>query len=66
MWEGIAGIIVTSDALEGTPYARQGRKETQQARVGRIAHIGIVPARYNKTKKDFNILPAVSLATYNL
>jgi hypothetical protein len=52
----VAGIVVSSYALECSPYARKGTEETQKAGIGGIALSGITPGVGIEAEEELNIL----------
>jgi hypothetical protein len=52
----IPRVVVTSDALQGTPYRRQSGEEAQKTRVRRVALHRIVPTIRVQTEEELNVL----------
>ena len=61
MWKRIPGIIVTPQTLQASPDSGEGRKETKQPGVRRVALARIIPLIGVKTEEQLDILVMVSL-----
>jgi hypothetical protein len=56
MRKNISGIIVSTYALERTPYTGKSGKEAQQAGMGRVASRRVAPFVAVEAKEQFDIL----------
>jgi hypothetical protein len=56
MWEHVSSVIVTTNALQRTPYAGQSCEESEKPGVGRSARRSILPAVDIQAKEEFKVL----------
>jgi hypothetical protein len=56
MREGIPGIGVSTNALEGSPYRWQGAEESQESRMRGVALHWIGPVRSVQAKEQLDVL----------
>ena len=61
MGKGRPSIVVSTKALQGTPYPRECCEKSQETRVPRVALGRISPVIRIKAKEKLNILGVVSL-----
>jgi hypothetical protein len=54
--EHVPRVVVTPDALQGTPDGRQGGKEAHKARMVRVAMVWVVPAVGIEAEEQVDIL----------
>ena len=59
MREYVPSVPITPDALEGSPYTGQGRKEAKEPAVRRVTFFGVGESACVDTEEKFNIARGV-------
>jgi hypothetical protein len=58
MWECVSRVVISTKALQGSPYSRQCREESEERRILRVALRDVVgvPMLGIEAKEEFEVL----------